>query len=103
MPRRAVALATALLALALAGAPRAQPAAAPTTHEADFVIPDFHFRSGERLPRLRLHYRTLGAPARDASGAITNAVLILHERNVFRIKTRPCTPPGSVPEKHWLQ
>src|SRR5437764_7451499 len=36
-----------------------------------FVIRNFRFASGEALPELRLHYRTLGRPHR-------NAVLILH-------------------------
>lgn len=44
----------------------------------DFVIKDFHFHSGEVLPELRLHYYTLGAPARGSDGKVTNAVLILH-------------------------
>jgi homoserine O-acetyltransferase len=62
------------------GAASAQPAAVsgPATHEADFIIRDFHFASGESLPEVRLHYMTLGTPTRDASGAVTNAVLILH-------------------------
>lgn len=46
--------------------------------EGDFVVQDFHFKSGETLPELRLHYRTLGTPTRDATGRVTNAVLILH-------------------------
>jgi len=46
--------------------------------EGDYVAHDFHFKSGETLPELRLHYRTLGAPRRDAKGHVTNAVLILH-------------------------
>ena len=46
--------------------------------EADLVLRDFHFRSGETLPELRIHYTTLGTIARDASGRATNAVLILH-------------------------
>jgi len=46
--------------------------------EGDFVVRDFRFRSGETLPELHLHYLTLGQPARDAKGNITNAVLILH-------------------------
>jgi homoserine O-acetyltransferase len=46
--------------------------------EGDYVSHDFHFKSGETLPELRLHYRTLGTPARDANGRVTNAVLILH-------------------------
>ena len=70
---------TLALVLGFAGLSRAQPATAEyAIHEGDFTIPDFHFVSGETLPKLRLHYMTLGSPARDASGAITNAVLILH-------------------------
>ena len=46
--------------------------------EGDYVFRDFHFNSGELLPELRLHYTTLGAPARDASGRVTNAVMVLH-------------------------
>ena len=50
----------------------------PTPEEGDFVVRDFRFKSGETLPELRLHYRTLGKPARDAQDRVTNAVLILH-------------------------
>ena len=46
--------------------------------EGDFVARDFHFKSGETLPELRLHYLTLGQPARDRQGRVANAVLILH-------------------------
>lgn len=46
--------------------------------EGNFVIRDFHFRSGEMLPELRIHYTTLGTPRRDAEGHITNAVMVLH-------------------------
>jgi len=46
--------------------------------ENDFVAHNFKFRSGEQLPELRLHYRTLGQPAHDADGRVTNAVLLLH-------------------------
>ncbi len=45
---------------------------------ASFAIADFRFASGETLPVLRLHYRTLGRPERDARGVVRNAVLILH-------------------------
>src|SRR5262249_40136106 len=38
----------------------------------------FHFTSGQTLPEVRIHYRTLGKPERDAQGAVRNAVLILH-------------------------
>src|SRR6516225_643966 len=50
----------------------------PAPKEADFVVHDFHFKNGERLPDLRIHYATLGAPRRDSNGKVTNAVLILH-------------------------
>jgi len=46
--------------------------------EGDFVAHDFKFRSGEQLAELRLHYRTMGKPARDAAGHVTNAVVLLH-------------------------
>src|SRR6266571_1873703 len=46
--------------------------------EGDYTIPDFKFQSGETLPELRVHYRTLGKPEKDAQGKITNAVLIMH-------------------------
>jgi len=48
------------------------------SHDGDFVLRDFHFRSGEVLPELRLHYTTLGTPVRDAQGTVQNAVVILH-------------------------
>ena len=46
--------------------------------EADFVIRDFFFRSGEVLPELKIHYVILGVPQRDAAGHVSNAVLLLH-------------------------
>ncbi len=54
------------------------PVAPERPHEGDVVLRDFRFASGETLPELRLHWLTLGRPARDARGEITNAVLILH-------------------------
>src|SRR5262245_59539288 len=54
------------------------PSQIPTATQGDFVIKDFRFSSGETLPELRLHYRTLGKPQRDANGVVRNAVLILH-------------------------
>ena len=50
----------------------------PAATEETFVLKDFQFRSGESLPELRLHYRTLGRPQRDAQGVVRNAVLIMH-------------------------
>ncbi len=50
----------------------------PTSLSGDFVLRDFHFASGETLPELRMHYRTLGTPQRDDKGVVRNAVLIMH-------------------------
>src|SRR5438309_10527661 len=50
----------------------------PPVQSSDFVLRDFHFRSGEVLPELRMHYRTLGTPRVDKLGVVKNAVLILH-------------------------
>jgi homoserine O-acetyltransferase len=50
----------------------------PPPTEGDFTIHDFKFQSGETLPELRIHYRTLGKPEKDAQGKTTNAVLIMH-------------------------
>jgi homoserine O-acetyltransferase len=43
-----------------------------------YVIKDFRFASGQTLPEVRIHYRTLGKPQRDVQGLVRNAVLILH-------------------------
>jgi homoserine O-acetyltransferase/O-succinyltransferase len=50
----------------------------PPSTEGDYTIRDFKFASGETLPELRLHYRTLGKSEKDAQGKTTNAVLIMH-------------------------
>ena len=52
--------------------------ALPQAAEGDFVIRNFTFNSGESLPELRIHYRTLGTPRKDAQGLVRNAVLIMH-------------------------
>src|SRR5262245_57729797 len=69
------------IALAVVTFATASPAGAadfPTPVERDFVARNFRFGTGETLPELRLHYRTIGTPRRDASGIVRNAVLILH-------------------------
>ena len=53
----------------------------PAPTEGDYAIRDFKFASGETLPELRLHYRTLGKPEKDANGQTRNAVLIMHGTN----------------------
>jgi homoserine O-acetyltransferase len=50
----------------------------PTPKGGDVTLREFRFASGEMLPELRIHYRTLGAPRRDERGVVRNAVLILH-------------------------
>ncbi len=65
LPRRA--------ALTLAALPAAA-AEYPAPREAVFVAENFRFHTGETMPRLRLHYTTLGNP-----GGIP--VLILHGTN----------------------
>jgi homoserine O-acetyltransferase len=50
----------------------------PKPTQGDYTLTNFRFTSGESLAKLRLHYRTLGKPRRDANGMVRNAVLILH-------------------------
>ena len=50
----------------------------PAPAEGDFVVKNFRFASGETLPELRLHYRTLGKIHRNQKGHVDNAVLIMH-------------------------
>jgi homoserine O-acetyltransferase len=68
-------LLTLTLLLTLGQTPQAP---APSVVEGDFVIRNFRFTSGETLPELRIHYRTLGTPRKDAQGVVRNAVLIMH-------------------------
>lgn len=76
MKLRARAGATVLLLVAWSAAARAADSPAPV--EGDFVLRDFRFASGENLPELRIHYRTIGEPKKGATGAVRNAVLITH-------------------------
>jgi homoserine O-acetyltransferase/O-succinyltransferase len=50
----------------------------PKPIEADVILKEFKFDSGQTLPELKVHYRTLGRPTHDPDGKVTNAVLILH-------------------------
>src|SRR5262245_11679514 len=61
-----------LVAAALSGA-----ADYPRPVEADAVLKDFRFATGETL-ELKVHYRTVGRPRQDREGKVVNAVLILH-------------------------
>ena len=71
-----------ILGLALAlwgGVALAQtPPVVPTPAEGDYVGGPLATTSSAVLPELRMHYRTLGTPTRDAGRRVTNAVLLLH-------------------------
>ena len=50
----------------------------PEPVEGDYRLTDFEFHTGEVLPELNLHYRTLGERRADGEGRTTNAVLVMH-------------------------
>ncbi len=62
----------------LVGRTASAQSAFPAPLERDFVVRDVAFASGDTAPEIRLHYRTLGQPRKDADGVVRNAVLILH-------------------------
>ena len=64
-------------ALAQSGGPWGQ-GDNPAAKQADAIFPDYRFRDGETLARVRIHYATLGAPHRGSDGEVDNAVLVLH-------------------------
>jgi len=74
---RTVFIVTQIVAV-LVSAQFAQAAEYPTPVEADFVVPNFQFADGAKLPELRIHYRTLGTAQKDAQGLVRNAVIIGH-------------------------
>ena len=67
-----------LSALLLVAATTVRAADYPAPAEGDYTIRDFKFTSGEAMPELRIHYRTLGKAEKDAQGKTTNAVLTMH-------------------------
>lgn len=75
---RSVACAVAVLVLAALVHAQTPSSAYPNQKEADFIVKNFKFQSGETLPELKLHYTTVGTPHRNAQGEIDNAVLLLH-------------------------
>ncbi|WP_210422438.1 alpha/beta fold hydrolase [Spirosoma sp. KCTC 42546] len=50
----------------------------PAGTESDYAIKNFKFETGDVLPQLTIHYTTLGQPVKDATGTVTNALLIMH-------------------------
>jgi homoserine O-acetyltransferase/O-succinyltransferase len=68
-----------ILALTLLFAPAlAASQTFPQPVEHDFIVRDFTFASGESLPEIRLHYRTVGEPRKGADGVVRNGILVLH-------------------------
>src|SRR5579859_7812303 len=65
---RALTIAAALTATSLSHAVAAD---FPEVKEGDFIARDFKFHTGEVMPEVRLHYRTVGEPSGQA-------VLVLH-------------------------
>lgn len=72
-----VVLAAAFVSIAGSALAAPQEANWPNYREGDFIIKDYKFASGQSLPELTLHYRTLGTVERDAAGKIVNGVLLL--------------------------
>ncbi|KFE61951.1 alpha/beta fold hydrolase [Hyalangium minutum] len=92
MKRRDLFLGVSVLLLGCASArpPVTEPTAAISTaapfsatselavQQGDAVFANHRLHNGMTLPELRIHYATAGTPRRDATGAVTNAVLLLH-------------------------
>ena len=77
-PMRKIPVLIAALLAATFTAPASAEDWAAQASERDVVLKDFRFGTGETLPEVKLHVTTLGTPRRDASGDITNAVMVLH-------------------------
>jgi homoserine O-acetyltransferase len=71
------AIAAALISIAASALAASENASWPNYREDDFIVTDYKFTSGETLPQLNLHYRTLGSAQRNAAGEIVNGVLLL--------------------------
>lgn len=72
-----LAAAIVVLGMTLAGA-NAGAQSALRMSESNFNLHDVRLNNGETMDLLRLHYTTLGQAQRDASGRITNAIMLLH-------------------------
>ena len=67
-----------LLAIALIVPTFSAAQTVPAPVERDFIVRNFTFASGETLPEVNLHYRTVGDPRKDPDGVVRNGILILH-------------------------
>ena len=44
--------------------------------DSDYVVHDYKFVSGESMPEVKLHYRTIGTAKQNAAGEVVNAVRV---------------------------
>jgi len=49
----------------------------PGYQEGNYTVANYKFASGDSLPEVKLHYRTIGTARRNAEGRVVNAVLLL--------------------------
>ncbi len=77
-PRTASLVAAAWISAASLGPQAQAPQTSPAVTENNFTVRNYTFHSGESLPEVRLHYRTLGTAQKDARGVVINAVLVMH-------------------------
>ena len=89
--------------LAVCGSVFAQPQTPPQRNypapvEGDYVIKDFHFRSGETLPELKMHYRTIGTLKTNSAGVATNRVRKAVARITLVMKPRRSAAESSLSE-----
>ena len=63
----------------------------PAPAEGDYVIENFKFTSGETLPELRIHYRTIGKPETDAHGVIDEWYGGFTSRAARCVDIHPCS------------
>lgn len=68
----------ALVAAVLCATPAFTQSTYPAPVDGDFVARGYLFASGDQIPEIKIHYRTVGAPRKDADGVVRNGVLILH-------------------------
>ena len=89
-PKALIAAVAVVLSLSAAHAAQAPQTAAPlAVNEGTFVVKNYTFRSGESLPEVKLHYRTLGQIKKDARGQVVYVGKAQHLRNRVRQYFRP--------------
>jgi homoserine O-acetyltransferase len=64
-------------ALAQEDATKGNPASWPGYQTGDYIVKDYKFTDGQTMPEVKLHYRTIGTPQKNAGGEIVNGVLLL--------------------------